>query len=269
MHGRTALVTGASQGLGKTIALRFAREGATGRAGRPLARAPRRDRGGDRGRRRPARWPFRPTCANRPDSTRSRGASKTELGGIDALVAGSGIAGPTAELWKLTPEQWEETIRVNLTGTFLTCRALLPAMIRRGAGSIVVIGSTTGKRPLYGRTPYAASKLGLVGLVRTLAVELGPLGVRVNLISPGGVAGPRIETVIREQAAANGTTYDETYAQYARRDAARAPHPARGRRRRGSVPRLGRRRLDHRRGRERVRRPRDVLTTKETDVTEP
>ena len=79
----------------------------------------------------------------------------------------------------------------------------------------MVIGSTTGKRPLYGRTPYAASKLGLVGLVRTLAVELGPLGVRVNLISPGGVAGPRIETVIREQAAANGTTYDETYAQHA------------------------------------------------------
>ena len=92
-------------------------------------------------------------------------------------------------------------MRVNLTGTFLTCRALLPAMMRRRAGSVVVIGSTTGKRPMYGRTPYAASKLALVGLVRTLAAELGPHGVRVNLISPGAVAGPRIEAVIQAQAA--------------------------------------------------------------------
>jgi NAD(P)-dependent dehydrogenase (short-subunit alcohol dehydrogenase family) len=84
-------------------------------------------------------------------------------------------------------------------------------MIERGRGSIVVIGSTTGKRPLYGRTPYAASKLGLVGLVRTLAVELGPLGVRVNLISPGAVAGPRIEGVIRAQARAAGMSYEAVH----------------------------------------------------------
>jgi NAD(P)-dependent dehydrogenase (short-subunit alcohol dehydrogenase family) len=89
-------------------------------------------------------------------------------------------------------------------------------MIRRGSGSVVVIGSTTGKRPLYGRTPYAASKMALVGLVRTLAVELGPLGVRVNLISPGGIAGPRIESVIREQARAAGTSYEAACEEYTR-----------------------------------------------------
>ena len=82
-------------------------------------------------------------------------------------------------------------------------------MIERGRGSVVVIGSTTGKRPMYGRSPYAATKLGLVGLVRTLAVELGPLGVRVNLISPGAVAGPRIEAVMHEQARAAGITYEQ------------------------------------------------------------
>jgi NAD(P)-dependent dehydrogenase (short-subunit alcohol dehydrogenase family) len=76
---------------------------------------------------------------------------------------------------------------------------------------VVVIGSTTGKRPLYGRTPYAASKTALIGLVRTLAVELGPAGVRVNLISPGVVDGPRIDTVIREQARAAGTSYEAVY----------------------------------------------------------
>ena len=215
LHGRTALVTGASQGLGKAIALRFAGEGA-----RVVLAARSRERLAETAAEIEAAGGsalVAPTDLRQPgdlDALAQR--VEDEFGGIDTLVAGSGIAGPTTELWKLTPEQWEETIAVNLTGTFLTCRALLPAMIRRGSGNIVVIGSTTGKRPLYGRTPYAASKLGLVGLVRTLAVELGPLGVRVNLISPGGVAGPRIETVIREQAAANGTTYDETYAQYAR-----------------------------------------------------
>ena len=78
--------------------------------------------------------------------------------------------------------------------------------------STIVIGSTSGKRPLYGRTPYAASKIALVGLVRTLALELGPVGVRVNLISPGAIAGPRIESVIREQARAAGISYEAAHA---------------------------------------------------------
>ena len=154
-------------------------------------------------------------AADRPTIDALAQRVEAEVGALDVLVANSGIAGPTAELWKITPEEWEETIRVNLTGTFLLCRALLPAMIDRGSGSVVVIGSTTGKRPMYGRTPYAASKLGLVGLVRTLAVELGPHGVRVNLISPGAVAGPRIEAVLHEQARAAGTTYEAILAQEA------------------------------------------------------
>jgi NAD(P)-dependent dehydrogenase (short-subunit alcohol dehydrogenase family) len=142
------------------------------------------------------------------------GRVDAEVGPLDAVVSNSGIAGPTAELWKVAPAEWEETIRVNLTGTFLLCRALLPAMVARGSGSVVVIGSTSGKRPLYGRTPYAASKIALVGLVRTLALELGPLGVRVNLISPGAIAGPRVESVIREQARVHGSTYEALYKEY-------------------------------------------------------
>jgi NAD(P)-dependent dehydrogenase (short-subunit alcohol dehydrogenase family) len=214
LEGRTALVTGASQGLGKTIALRFAREGAkvvlAARSPERLAEtaAEIEAAGG---------WALAaPTDLREPaeiDALARR--VEAEFGAIDVLVAGSGIAGPTAELWNVTPEDWEETIRVNLTGTFLTCRALLPAMVRRRAGSVVVIGSTTGKRPLFGRTPYAASTLALVGLVRTLAAELGPHDVRVNLISPGGVAGPRIEAVIQAQADAAGTTYEAMFAQYA------------------------------------------------------
>jgi NAD(P)-dependent dehydrogenase (short-subunit alcohol dehydrogenase family) len=82
-------------------------------------------------------------------------------------------------------------------------------MIERRSGCIIIIGSMTGKRPLFGRTPYAASKMALVGLARTLAWEVGSYGVRVNVISPGGVEGERIEWVIRRQAEAKGISIDE------------------------------------------------------------
>jgi NAD(P)-dependent dehydrogenase (short-subunit alcohol dehydrogenase family) len=86
-------------------------------------------------------------------------------------------------------------------------------MLHRGRGSIVVVGSMTGKRPLWGRTPYAASKLALVGLVRTLALETAPFGIPVNLISPGPVAGERMEWVFRAQAEGRGISVEEARAE--------------------------------------------------------
>ena len=87
-------------------------------------------------------------------------------------------------------------------------------MIERRSGSIINIGSITGKKPLLGRTPYAATKLGLVGLTRSLALEAGQYGIRVNLISPGFVAGPRIDRVIDMQAAARGVSSQEVRADF-------------------------------------------------------
>jgi NAD(P)-dependent dehydrogenase (short-subunit alcohol dehydrogenase family) len=86
-------------------------------------------------------------------------------------------------------------------------------MLARGSGSLVVIGSMTGKRPLWGRTPYAASKLALVGLVRTLAVETAGRGVRVNLVSPGPIEGERMDWVFRSQAEGRGITPEEARAE--------------------------------------------------------
>ena len=126
------------------------------------------------------------------------------VGPVDLLVNNSGIAGPQGMMWDLDPDEWAETMAVNVDAVFLCSRAFLPAMIERRRGSIVNIGSITGKRPLLGRSPYATSKLALVGLTRTLALETGPFGVRVNLISPGFVEGPRIDWVIDRQAEARG-----------------------------------------------------------------
>jgi NAD(P)-dependent dehydrogenase (short-subunit alcohol dehydrogenase family) len=132
-----------------------------------------------------------------------------DLGQVHTVVANAGIAGPTAPLHEIQLAEWRNCLATDLDGVFLTFRAFVPAMIESGAGSLVAISSMTGKRPLHGRTPYAAAKMGVIGLVRTLAVELGPHGIRVNAVCPGAVAGPRIDDVIRRQAATRGITEDE------------------------------------------------------------
>ena len=136
-----------------------------------------------------------------------------QLGPVRAVVANAGIAGPTAPLHEITLADWRETVATDLDGVFLTFRAFIPAMVERRDGSLIAISSMTGKRPLYGRTPYAAAKMGVIGLVRTLATELGPYDIRVNAVCPGLVAGPRIEAVLARQAAARGITEEAVRAE--------------------------------------------------------
>lgn len=136
-----------------------------------------------------------------------------QLGPVRAVVANAGIAGPTAPLHEITLADWRETIATDLDGVFLTFRAFIPAMVERRGGSLIAISSMTGKRPLYGRTPYAAAKMGVIGLVRTLATELGPYDIRVNAVCPGLVAGPRIEAVLARQAAARGISEEAVRAE--------------------------------------------------------
>jgi NAD(P)-dependent dehydrogenase (short-subunit alcohol dehydrogenase family) len=130
-------------------------------------------------------------------------------GVIHALVNNAGIAGPTTPLADLSLEDWNETIAVNLTGVFLACREAIPYLRAASRGKIVNIGSATGKRPLPNRTPYAAAKLGVVGLTRTLAHELGPDNISVNTISPFLVDNDRLKTVISTMAEASGRSAQE------------------------------------------------------------
>jgi len=132
---------------------------------------------------------------------------------LEILVNNAGIAGPTAPLVDVTPEDWNATIAVNLTGVFLACKAALPYLQRAAHGKIVNIGSVTGKQPLPNRTPYAAAKLGVVGLTRTLAHEVGPSNISVNVISPWLVEGHRLRDVISSMAKERGLTTDELRAE--------------------------------------------------------
>ena len=214
LEGKIAVVTGAGRGIGRSIALRLAAEGAdvalaARSADQIEAVASLVEAEGRRA------LPVVTDLREPGDVTRLAEAVADRLGPCDLLVNNSGIAGPMEVLWESDPDQWKETIDVNLTGVYLCCRAFLPAMVERQQGSVVVIGSATGKRPLKGRTPYAAGKLGLVGLVRTLAWELGEHGIRANLISPGFVDGERIKKVIEGQADAKGLTIEATRAELA------------------------------------------------------
>jgi NAD(P)-dependent dehydrogenase (short-subunit alcohol dehydrogenase family) len=192
-------------------------------------------------------------------------AGAQALGPVHAVVANAGIAGPTLPLHEITLADWRDTLATDLDGVFLTLRAFIPGMIERLGGSLIAISSMTGKRPLHGRTPYAAAKMGVIGLVRTLATELGPYNIRVNAVCPGPVAGPRMEDVVRKQAAIRGITEDQARAGADRGVAAGPDGGGRGGGRGVRVPRLGQLRGGHGRGPERHRRCRHVLSSREGD----
>ena len=128
---------------------------------------------------------------------------------VSILVNNAGIGGPVAELPDVTPAEWDEVFAVNVRGTYLMCRALLPAMYGRASGDVVNVASVSGKRPLARRTPYCASKMAVIGLTTTLAHEAGPRGVRVNTLSPGPVESERMDRNFRLEAERTGSTVDE------------------------------------------------------------
>lgn len=213
--GRTALVTGAGQGLGRAIARALAAAGArvvlVGRTESTLAG----------------------TAQAIGDQTRSRVCvadvsdpeAVTALAGrladedVSILVNNAGIGGVVKPLTDIEPSEWDEVFAANVRSIYLMCRAFLPGMTAAGAGDVINLASVSGKRPLAWRTPYTASKMAVIGLTRTLAVEVGDRGVRVNTLSPGYVHGPRMARNFRLQSERTGLPASQIEAEFAARAA--------------------------------------------------
>jgi len=142
-------------------------------------------------------------------------------GQLDLLVNNAGIAGPTVPVQNMEIADWDQTIAVNLNGHFYCTRRAIPLLKRSSDGSIINISSSAGLLGCPMRAPYVASKWALIGLTKTLAMELGPLGLRVNAICPSSVDGERIERVITRQARECGVTRDEVRNSYTRQTSLR------------------------------------------------
>jgi SDR family mycofactocin-dependent oxidoreductase len=203
--GRTALVTGAARGIGRATALSLAAAGASvvvADLAKPLA-------GLD----------YQTADASALDETvalitaaggacvaaavdvrdveslrRAVALGVETFGGLDIVVANAGIAGWPKSTWEASEEEWDRMIGVTLTGTWNTCRAAIPAILETGkGGSIVLVSSTAAFRPVATTGHYSAAKIALVGLMKSLALELAPNSIRVNTLHPGGTATPMTE----------------------------------------------------------------------------
>ena len=143
-------------------------------------------------------------------------AIEQAFGGLNVLINNAGIAGPTSPIDALDPADWRRCVAVNLDGAFLCARRAVPLLKTAGGGAIVNISSTAGLMGYPLRTPYASAQWAVIGLTRSLAIELGPYGIRVNATCPGSVEGARMARVIAAEAATRGASEEEVRQGYVR-----------------------------------------------------
>lgn len=205
LKNRVVLITGGGTGIGKACALAFAREGADvaicGRqadvleaaCGEISALGVRATHAtGDIGRLEDVRMIVSHTVAH--------------LGGIDCLINNASVVGQVAPVEELDLAQWDEALRINLTGTMLCSQAVIPVMKTRGGGIIINVSSNVGRRGFANRAPYVCSKWAMHGLNQTLALELAPDNIRVNAICPGPVMTDRLKRSMEQMAQKRGVS---------------------------------------------------------------
>ncbi|MDP4023053.1 SDR family oxidoreductase [Methylobacterium sp. NEAU 140] len=201
IEGLRVLVTAGAAGIGRAVVEAFVEEGARVFAcdvdAEALASLP-----AEVGR-------CRTDVADRDAVAAMMAAALDHLGGLDALVNNAGIAGPTGRVEEIAPEEWDRCLTVCLTSQFNCARLAVPHLRASANGSIVNLSSAAGKFGFGLRSPYAAAKWGVIGFTKSLAIELGEAGIRVNAILPGLVAGDRQRRVLEAKAQQQGASYAE------------------------------------------------------------
>lgn len=220
LKDRVAIVTGGGRATGKTIALRLAREGADlvliGPQQQELQVTAREIQSLG------CRALALITDVRQEDQVAVMAEQSRQMfGQIDILVNNAGIAGPTALAVHTARAQWDDVLAVNLTGPFLCSKAVLPDMMARRSGKIINISSMGGKIGYALRSPYAASKWGLIGLTVTLAKELGEYNIQVNAVCPGPIEGQRMQRIIQQRALELGQSAEDVERDYVKASALR------------------------------------------------
>jgi NAD(P)-dependent dehydrogenase (short-subunit alcohol dehydrogenase family) len=136
------------------------------------------------------------------------------MGGVDVLVNNAGIAGPTADVEDISLDEWRGCMAIDLDSHFLTARSVIPVMKEQRSGSIINMSSTAGQVGYGRRTPYAAAKWAVIGLTKSIAIEVGPFDVTANAICPGSVRGVRMQQVIDAEADTRGVSGDDVEREY-------------------------------------------------------
>jgi NAD(P)-dependent dehydrogenase (short-subunit alcohol dehydrogenase family) len=201
--GKRVLITAAASGIGLAIARGFAAEGAKVNVCDINEDALRALKQSD-----PSITSTLCDVSDRSSVERLVTDATHTLGGLDVLVNNAGVSGPTAHMEAIDPDAWEAVLRVNLVGTFNVTRLSIPHLKQSGSGVIIIMSSLAGRVGYPDRSPYATTKWGLIGLTKTLSIELGEAN-RVNAILPGAVEGPRIEHVIERMANVSGKSVAE------------------------------------------------------------
>ncbi len=209
LEGKVALITGAARGHAEAIAKRFAKEGALVSICDILPVGELENQVGTDIEKAGGKVLCSQTDVSKEDQVQQLvDHTMAHFGTIDILANVVGIAGPTKDVWDMSLAEWKQTLDINLDSLFLCCKAVLPEMIRKRSGKIINFSSGTGKQPLSHRTPYATSKMGVIGFTRTLAADVGRYNITVNAICPGGHEDRTVE-LIRARAEYMNKDFDE------------------------------------------------------------